>query len=292
MMKKATWATLAAMMWSGAAFAANEENLEVQSTNLTLDFEGRAVLYTVQANSTITIAQYVAMTDIEAAHDYDTLTTNTAFADGSTAGWRGCTGLNMCFDSSTSGASGSTTEQAAAYGDTHKADAPGQWHTEGVVSDEDQQLTGYVQECNNSNFGVGSGNTCGALDQGSRLFWIHNSDTGVSEPSFSGTANADGGFVQFDSAGGSGTDVPGENDALAGAPAASGSVQKVLYDFLYSGEFQVNYDLVVELSVKHQDTGDDKFFKLFQVIWGHDSDDTGGADMAAETSTLSIAASN
>jgi len=75
MMKTASWATLAALMWSGAAYAAGEENLEVQSTNLLLDFEGKSVLYTIQGSSQITVAQYVTQTDIETNHDYDTLET-------------------------------------------------------------------------------------------------------------------------------------------------------------------------------------------------------------------------
>jgi len=292
MMKKATWATLAAMMWSGAAFAANEENLEVQSTNLTLDFEGRAVLYTVQAASTIVIGQYITAdaAEIETAqHDYDRLTTNADFNDGSKAGWRGCSGAGMCIDSSLTGASGAGAtgaEQTTVYTDANKAPSPGDWHTEGVVSDEQQQLTAYVQQCDNT-FG-----TCTALNAGSRLIWVHDTDSGESAPLFSGTGgDVDGAFVMFDSAAGSGAVVPAEDGTIAGGPAGSGAFQQVLYDFTNSGEFKVEYDVVVELSVKHQKDGLAKYFKLFQIIWGNDSYDADGADMDG-AGTLNVAASN
>jgi len=292
MMKTASLATLAALMWSGSAFATGEENLEVQSTNLTLDFEGRAVLYTVQGASTIVIGQYITAdaAEIETAqHDYDRLTTNADFNDGAKAGWRGCTGTGMCIDSSLTGDAGtaaSGAEKTTVYTDANKAGSPGDWHTEGVVSDEAQQLTAYVQECDNA-FG-----NCAALNAGSRLIWVHDTDSGESSPSFSGTGgDVDGAFVMFDSAGGSGTVVPGEGDSVTGAPSTSGAFQKVLYDFTYSGEFKVEYDVVVELSVKHQDEGEAKYFKLFQIIWGHDSDNADGAD-ADGAGTLNVAPSN
>jgi len=262
-------------MWSGAAMAA-EENLEVQSTNLLLDFEGRSVLYTIQSASQITIAQYVTQNDIESEHNYDDVD---SFADGATAGWRGCTGLDMCIDSSVTGASGSGDEiptAANAYTNAQRQ-GPGGWHTEGVVSDEAQKLTGYAQECTAGSASSGtdfSDTNCVTLNDGSRLIWVHHALTGDSAPSWSGAADNS---VEFDSTNGTGDSEPAESNST------TGTAQLTLYDFDYSGEFKVEYDLVVELSVKHQLDGEDKRFRLFQVIWGDDNDATGGNDDSAVT---------
>jgi len=285
MMKTASWATLAALMWSGAAYAAGEENLEVQFTNLLLDFEGKSVLYTIQGSSQITVAQYVTQTDIETNHDYDTLETFGS-GDASTAGWRGCSGLNMCVDSSSTGAAGTGTGELAtgtdAYSDGTRQ-GPGGWHTEGVISDESQTMYGYAQECTaGSTGGLGSGFTdanCVALNAGSRLIWVKDSVmTGPSVPTWTGEATNS---VEFDSTHGTGATEPDLHGSTTGA-----SAMLALYDFTYSGEFKVNYDIVVELSVIHQADGQDKRFRLFQVIWGHDSDDADGSD-----ETLSVVGS-
>jgi len=293
MMKTASWATLAALMWSGAAFG--QENLEVQSTNLLLDFEGKSVLYTIQGASQITVAQYVTQTDIESNHDYDNVG---AFGSGdtSTAGWRGCTGQNMCIDSSETGSDGAGNggSETATHADAYTyavRKGPGNWHTEGVVSDESQRLFGYAQQCaGGSSGGLGSGFTdaaCGALNAGSRLIWVKNGTmTGPSVPTWAGNTGLTGGSaylndsVEFTSTAGTGAPEPDLHGSTTGA-----SAMLALYDFTYSGEFRVNYDLVVELSVQHQSDGQDKRFRLFQVIWGHDSDDAGGSDETLSVST-------
>jgi len=301
MMKTASWATLAALMWSGAAFAAGEENLEVQSTNLTLDFEGRAVLYTIQNASTIVVAQYVTSdaNEVEGDHDYDTVNDFNDKAGTITAGWRGCSGAGMCVDTSLTGADGAGTSSAGAGAEQSSVytnavrNGPGDWHTEGVVSDHNQVLTGYVQECN------AAFSTCGVLNAGSRLIWVndtvkYDADKNAAITTFSGTINGagastagDGASEEFVSTAGSGAPIPAEDNTLAAAPAASGAFQKPLYDFAQSGEFQVWYDVVVELSVKHQDDGTNKYFKLFQTIWGNDNDGNSGAVVGAAASATS-----
>jgi len=296
------------LMWSGAALA-TDENLEVQSTNLTLDFQGRAVLYTIQGASTITVAQYVTSVPQDigdsggGSHLYDTVVT---FADGAKAGWRGCTGTGMCVDSASAGSAGSSAALMGTYTDKVRV-GPGNWHTEGVVSDQAQKLRGWVEECES-----GFTSACAALSTGSRLIWVHKAITGESSPSFSGTTHSfdhdgDGGdgtggttanllsySVTFNSAAGTGTSAPAEGTAASGN-TASGTEQLTLYDFAYSGEFRATYDLVVELSVQHQENGEDNFFRFYQVIWGEDNDGAAGTGATASSNTatgLNVAATN